>query len=142
MNTTTKISKSQNSLRIYAFVIIGLLVIQYVLGMVTNMFVQFPDTSDVGQLWEFTRSQPPSGTHMWVGVLLVLSAIIFVIQSTIKKNRNWIVSSLVGLVAIMTAFYGGVMFVSSQVDVYSMVMALAFIVAFLAYGWGLYADRG
>ena len=142
MNTTTKISKSQNGHRIYAFVIIGLLVIQYALGMVTNMFVQFPDTSDVGQLWEFTRSQLPSGAHMWVGVLLVLSAIIFVIQSAIKKNRNWIVSSVVGLVAIMTAFYGGVMFVSSQVDAYSMVMALAFIVAFLAYGWGLYADRG
>ena len=142
MNTTTKISKSQSSSRIYAVVIIGLLVIQYALGMVTNMFIQFPETSDVVQLWEFTRSQLPSGVHIWVGVLLVLSAIIFVIQSAIKKNRSWIVSSVVGLVAIMTAFYGGVMFVSSQVDAYSMVMALAFIVAFLAYGWGLYADRG
>ena len=142
MNTTTEISKTQNGLRNYAIVIIGLLVIQYALGMVTNMFVQFPDTSDVGQLWEFTRSQLPSGAHMWVGVLLVLSAIIFVIQSAIKKNRSWIVSSVVGLVAIMTAFYGGVMFVSSQIDAYSMVMALAFIIAFVAYGWGLYADRG
>ena len=108
MNTTTKISKSQNGHRIYAFVIIGLLVIQYALGMVTNMFVQFPDTSDVGQLWEFTRSQLPSGAHMWVGVLLVLSAIIFVIRSAIKQNRSWIASSVVGLVAILTAFYGGV----------------------------------
>ena len=142
MNTTTKISKSQSGLRIYAFVIIGFLVIQYALGMVTNMFVQFPDTSDVGQLWEFTRSQLPSGVHMWVGVLLVLSAIIFVIQSAMKKNRNWIVSSAIGLIAIAAAFYGGVMFVSTQLDAYSMVMALAFIIAFLAYGWGLYADRG
>jgi len=141
MNTTTKISKSQSSSRIYAVVIIGLLVIQYALGMETNMFVQFPETSDVGQLWEFTRSQLPSGAHMWVGALLVLSAIIFVIQSAMKKNRNWIVSSAIGLIAIAAAFYGGVMFVSTQLDAYSMVMALAFIIAFLAYGWGLYADR-
>jgi len=141
MNTTAKISKPQNGLRIYAFVIVGLLVVQYALGMVTNMFVQFPETSDGGQLWEFTRSQLPSGAHMWVGVLLVLSAIIFVIQSALKKNRNWIVSSAIGLIAIIAAFYGGVMFVSTQLDAYSMVMALAFIIAFLAYGWGLYAGR-
>ena len=142
MNTTTKISKSQSGSRIYAFVIIGLLVIQYALGMVTNMFVQFPDTSDAGQLWEFARSQFATGAHILIGTLLLLGAVVFVIRAIRQHNRSWIASSVVGLIAIAAAFYGGVMFVSSQVDAYSMIMALAFIVAFLAYGWGLYADRG
>ncbi len=34
------------------------------------------------------------------------------------------------------------MFINSQVDLYSLVMALGFIVALLAYGWGLYANAG
>ena len=36
---------------------------------------------------------------------------------------------------------GGTQFVTTQIDAYSLVMALATIVAFLAYGWGLYASR-
>ena len=45
------------------------------------------------------------------------------------------------LLAIIVAFYGGVAYTSFQADTYSLVMAVGFIVAFLAYGWGLYATR-
>ena len=142
MNTTAKISKSQKGLRIYALVIIGILVIQYTLGMISNMFVQFPDTTDPGQLWEFARSQFATGAHILIGTLLLLGAVVFVIRPVRQHNRSWIASSLVGLIAILTAFYGGVTFVSTQLNAYSLVMALSTIVAFVAYGWGLYADRG
>jgi len=141
MNARTQITKSQNSFRTYAFVIVGLLVIQYALGMVANMFVQFPATTDPGQLWEFARSQFATGAHIIIGTLLLLGAVIFVIQAVRQHNRSWIASSVTGLIAIVAAFYGGVTFVSTQADEYSMVMALGFIVAFLAYGIGLYADR-
>ena len=142
MNTESEVSKARNGLRVNAIFIIGFLVIQYALGMISNMFVQFPDTSDAGQLWEFARSQFATGTHILIGTLLLLGAVVFVIRTVRAKVGGWIASSVVGLIAIAAAFYGGVMFISSQVDAYSMVMALAFIVAFLAYGWGLYADRG
>ncbi len=92
MDTTSDVSHAQNSFRNHAIPMIGLLVIQFALGMVTNLFVQFPDTNKPDQLWGFARSQIP--------------------------------------------------FVSSQVDAYSLIMALAFIVAFLAFGWGLYAAKG
>ena len=142
MNTTIEISKTQNGLRTNAIFMIGLLVIQYALGMVANLFVQFPNTTDPGQLWEFARSQFTTGTHMVIGTLLLLGAIIFVVCAVRAKVGGWIASSAVGLIAIVAAFYGGVTFVSSQVNAYSLVMGLSTIVAFAAYGWGLYADRG
>ena len=77
MNTTIEISKTQNGLRTNAIFMIGLLVIQYALGMVANLFVQFPNTTDPGQLWEFARSQFTTGTHMVIVTLLLLGAIIF-----------------------------------------------------------------
>ena len=141
MNTTSENSKSQNTLRTIAFAMVGLLVLQYVLGMVTNMFVQFPETDQVNLLWDAARGQLPSLAHIILGVLLLVGAIIFVIRATAKHQRGWIVSSAVGLVAILVAAIGGATYVSSQSDAWSMVMALGFIAALLAYGWGLYANR-
>ena len=141
MNTTSENSKSHNGLRTIAFVMLGLLVLQYVLGMATNMWVQFPDTSQVNQLWDAARAQLPSLAHIILGVLLLVGAIIFVIRATAKHQRGWIVSSAVGLVAILVAAIGGATYVSSQSDAWSMVMAVGFIAALLAYGGGLYASR-
>ena len=141
MNTTSENSKSQNSLRTIAFVMLGLLVLQYVLGMVTNMWVQFPQTDQVNQLWDAARAQLPSLAHIILGVLLLAGAIIFVIRAASQHRRNWIVSSALGVTAILVAAFGGATYVSSQSDAWSMVMALGFIGAVLAYGWGLYATR-
>jgi hypothetical protein len=141
MNTASQNSKTQNGLRVNAIFMIGVLVIQYALGMVANLFVQFPNTTQPGQLWEFARSQFPTMAHIVIGTLLLVGAIVFVIRAARANNGGWIASSAVGLVAILTAFYGGVMFTSTQVNAYSLLMALAAIVTFLAYGWGLYASR-
>ena len=121
---------------------IGFLVIQYTLGMVTNLFVQFPDTNQPDQLWAFVRVQFPIIAHIVIGTLLLVGAIVFVIRAVRQNNQIWIVSSVVGLIGMVAAVIGGTQFVTFQVDAYSLVMALATIVAFLAYGWGLYADRG
>ena len=141
MNTASQNSNTQNALRVNAIFMIGVLVIQYALGMVTNLFVSFPSTTQPGQLWEFARSQFPTMAHIVIGTLLLLVAVIFVIRAARANNGGWIASSAVGLVAILTAFFGGVMFTSTQVNAYSLVMGLSTIVAFVAYGWGLAAVR-
>ncbi len=130
MDTTSGISKAQqNGLRGLAILVIGLLVIQFVLGMVTNLYVQFPGADQPGQSWAVMRSQAPAAAHIVIGVLLLVSAVIFVIRAARKDNRRWLASSGVGLIAIIVAIYGGVTFVSSQVNAYSLAMALAFLVA-------------
>ena len=141
MATTTQITKTQNGLRIQAIFTIVVLVIQYALGMVSNLFVQFPQTDQANLLRAYARSQVPTFAHIMIGILLLVSAIVFVIRAIRNHDRGWIASSVAGLVGIGIAIYGGVTYSTIQVDLYSLVMALGFIVAFVAYGWGLIAAR-
>jgi heme A synthase len=141
MKTTSQISKIKNGLQIYAIITIGLLVIQYALGMVSNLFAQFPQTDQPDQLWAYARSYAPLFAHIVIGILLLVSAVIFVIRAARNKHRGWIESSAAGLIGILIAIYGGTAFVTAQVDTDSLIMALGFIVAFVAYCWGLYAAR-
>jgi len=140
MNTALQ-NSTQNGLRTQGIFMVALLVLQYILGMVANMFVAFPDTNQPGQLWQFARTQFPTLAHILIGTLLLLGAVIFVIRAARAHNGGWIASSVFGLIGILGAYWGGVTFVSTQDDAYSMVMALAFIAAFIAYGWGLFATR-
>jgi hypothetical protein len=142
MNTATGTYKSQGGLRTHAGFMIGGLVIQYTLGMLTNLFVKFPDSGQEGQMWEFAWSQLPTAAHIITGSLLFIGAVVLVIRAARQGSRSWILSSAVGLAAIVSAIYGGVRFIPSQVDAYSLLMALSAIVAILAYGWGLVAERG
>jgi len=141
MNTTSETSKAPNGLRVNAIFMIVVLVIQYVLGMVANLFVKFPDTNQPDQLWAAARSQFPTMAHIVVGTLLLVGAVVFVIRATRNHHRSWIASSVAGLIAILAALFGGVTFTTTQVDGYSLLMAIAAIAAFVAYGWGLYASR-
>ena len=140
MNTTQNSTK-QNGLRTLSMVMIGLLAIQFVLGMVTNLYVQFPDTTQADQLWAAVRSQVPSFSHIVLGILLLVAAVIFMIRAANKNNPGWVASGVAGLVGILAALYGGVTFTTTQADAYSLVMAIGFIVAVLAYSWGLAAKR-
>jgi hypothetical protein len=141
MAASTQISKTQNGLRIQGIFTIAVLVVQYALGMVSNLFVQFPQTDQPNLLWAYARSQFPTFAHIIIGILLLVSAIVFVIRAIRNHDRGWIASSVAGLVGIAIAIYGGVTYTTIQVDLYSLIMALGFIVAFVAYGWGLIAAR-
>jgi heme A synthase len=123
-----------------AMVLIVFLVVQYVLGMAANLFVQFPQNADAGELWGFAWSQALVAAHIVIGTLMVIGAIVLVVRSLIRKNRSWIVFSIIGLLAILAAALTGATFISTQSDAYSYSMSLAFIVALAAYGWGVYSQ--
>ncbi|MGB8212082.1 MAG: hypothetical protein WCE68_00860 [Anaerolineales bacterium] len=141
MKTTSDTTKAQNGLHGNAIFMIGGLVIQYALGMLANLFVQFPNTTRADLLWAFARTQFPTLAHIVVGTILLAGAILLAVRAARQKDRLWIVSSVAGLVSILAAIFGGTQFVTSQLNAYSLVMALATILAFLSYGWGLYASR-
>jgi heme A synthase len=131
----------RTGLRIYGIVTVGLLVVQFILGMITNLFVQFPDTTQEVQQWEFARTQLPLMMHIALGLLLFVSGITFLVRAINARERIWIISSSTGLLGIVAAIISGTAFVPTQADRYSLLMALAFMLALLAYGWGLYASR-
>lgn len=118
--------------------ILGLLAVQFTFGMINNLFVRFPGTIRPDLLWAYARSQLSVVSHIVVGTLLLVSAVIFLIRVSGKPYRRWLGSAVVGLIAIVIAIYGGVTFVTTQVDTYSLVIALGFIIAVLAYSWALH----
>jgi hypothetical protein len=139
MNTASDNAKAQDGLRTQAILMLGLLVIQYALGILTNLYVQFPNTDQPDQLWAVARSQFSSAAHIVLGLLVLVGAVVFVIRALRKSNRGWLGSAVTGLIGIIIAIYGGVTFTTTQAAAYSLVMALGFIASLVAYGWGLYA---
>ncbi len=133
---TSEISQ-KNSLTTHALSIIIALVIQYILGMTTALFVSFPEGAQDKQLWEFAWTQLPLALHIIVGLVLFIGSAALVVRAIRHKDRQWTIASSIGFAAILIAGIMGAKFIPTQVDGYSYVMALAFIVAFVAYGWGL-----
>ncbi len=132
---------TKDPLRIQAFWLLGSLVVQYALGMYVDLFVAFPEGADEGHLWGFAWSQPALAAHIILALLIFLGAIVLCIRAARRRSKLWIWSSFVALLAIVAASVSGSTFIPSQTDIYSYSMALAFIVAGLAYGWGLVASR-
>jgi hypothetical protein len=141
METVKEGRINNKALRVSGMIMLALLGVQYILGMITNLFVQFPTSATDGQLWEFAWSQFSEAAHIILGLLLFVGGVIFLIRAVRAKDRVWTVAAAVGLFGILSAIYGGVTFIPSQVDQYSLVMSIAFLVSIVAYGWGLYATK-
>jgi len=137
----TKVQTTRRALRSQGLGMVFTLTIQYILGMISNLFVQFPDTSVQGQLWQFAWSQISIAAHIILGLLLFINAIVILNRALTYKDRTWVVAGSIGLVSILVAIYGGVRFIQTQNDPYSLVMSIAFILALLAYVWGLFKSK-
>jgi O-antigen/teichoic acid export membrane protein len=127
----------QNTLRRQGIGLTIGLALQYCLGMITNLFVEFPDTTNENTLWHAAWSHLPLALHIILGLFLLIGSVSLLIRSIKQKNKRWTTAALIGFVAILAAMMSGSLFVGSQKDVYSLSMALAFIVAVLAYLWGI-----
>lgn len=132
---TRKLAAMRNN----AMSLIGGLIVQYALGMYVNLFVAFPDNLSEGQRWAFAFSQVPLAAHIVLAFLLLSGAIALTVRAIFSKQRMWIIVAVVGLLAVIAALGGGAHFVISQWDGFSYIMSLSFLVALIAYGWGLVA---
>ena len=74
-------------------------------------------------------------------MLLFIGALMLLIRSITYKNRTWTVAGSIGLAGILIAIYGGVRFIPTQSDPYSLLMSIAFIISLLAYVWGLFKSK-
>src|SRR5581483_4658322 len=132
-----KESASSHKLNKHARGIMGALIVEYLLGMFSNLFIAFPEGAHEKQLWEFAWRQWPIALHIIIGILLLLGTITLFIRSIILKNRAWIIASAIGGISVLAAVGAGASFIPKQTDLYSFIMAVSFIVALLAYFWGI-----
>lgn len=130
-----------SKLRKQAIGIVSMLTVQYILGIMVNLFVKFPEHKYDGAAWKFAWSQPFLALHIIIGLLLFFGALSLLIRSILLKNKSWIISSGIAFIAILTAIIGGAIFVTKQAEGYSFVMAISFTAALLAYFYGIYASK-
>lgn len=108
--------------------IVMLLALQFVLGMLANLFQAIPRTRP----WVVFHELGPIAVHAPNALcLLILSAILLRIA---VKQRRCVQAAIWGSVGTEVAFISGLIFVNfGQGGIFSFAMAVGFIVAMLAY---------
>jgi hypothetical protein len=127
--------------RIAFLITLVLLVIQYVLGMIANLEVQFPGNLPGGNAWSWVWSHSLIiQLHISIGTLLLVVALVALILSCVARNMVGIIAAAAGLAMIILAWLSGAAFLADQQNTLSLWMALSFIGAFIAYvlGYSLY----
>jgi len=120
-----------------------LLVIQYILGMISNLEVQFPGNLPSGNAWGWVWSNNlVIAMHILNGTLLVVVALVAIILSIIARNRAGSIAAIIGSGMIIYAWLSGAAFLGrGQQNIFSLQMSLGFMGAFVAYILGFYLSR-
>jgi len=112
-------------------VILGLLGLQFVLGMLANLYQEVPDGAaryDVYHQFGFILF------HVLNALALVVLAIVLVVQVVRRRAATNVKRGAIGgLVAIIVAYAAGILFVETGNDLLSLAMALAFLGALMSY---------
>jgi len=123
---------------------VGLLIIQYVVGMELDLFTALPKTHPgvsgayVGQVWDGFIWALTGGaalaTHVGIATLLVLGGIATLGFAIAGHSKTWIIAASFGLLGIVLAWLNGIEFINTGLDKHSFAMAMSFMIAFLI-GW-------
>lgn len=123
--------------KIAAMLVLGLLAVQFALGMDVNLFVHLPGTGNsVGMrgMMGAMAGSPALMVHMMLGFLLAILALVAVLTAATTGRGSVLVSSIVGALGIVVAGLGGIRFMMyGQGNLASFVMAIGFLVALLAF---------
>jgi len=137
----------QTSARFGAFrlaflVTLVLLVVQYVLGMIANLEVQFPGNLPGGNAWGWVWSHSLIiQLHIYISTLLLVVALVALVLSIVARNIVGIIAAAAGLALIIFAWLSGAAFLASQQNNLSLNMALGFMGALVAYILGYSLSR-
>jgi hypothetical protein len=130
-----------------------LLAVQFLLGMVVNLFVTIPTSHPgagapeyfsgvaAGVAWALAHSDWWLRLHAVDGLLLFLDSLALIWLAVTARVRAWIVTSLVGWIGVVAAGFNGASFMNYGHNFSSLLMSIGFLVAVVAYGVGAYAAR-
>lgn len=130
-----------------------LLAIQFLAGMVVNLFVVLPARhpgtnapeyfSGVarGVWWALGNGGWELQSHVVIGLLLALASLALIVSSIALRRRSWITVSILGFVGIFAAGFNGASFMNYGHDFSSLLMSIGFLLAVISYALGLYSTR-
>jgi hypothetical protein len=109
--------------------LVAMLVIQFILGMIYNLYGTAPTSKQSVGLF----SSPTIALHVILGILLFLAALAQLIRAIGARHSLSIWLSAVGLVSIIGAGFAGLGFAGSGAASASLGMSLAFALALVCY---------
>ena len=116
-------------LRMSSLVLVVMLIVQFILGMIYNLYGTVPtSTKSVGLF-----SSPDLALHVILGFLLLIAAIGQLVEAIGARHQLSIWLSAIGLLSILGAGFAGLGFAGSGADGASLGMSLAFATAVACY---------
>jgi hypothetical protein len=134
LNTVTRqAGPSQASqlarLRMASFGAVTMLIIEFILGMIYNLYGTAPTASKSIGLF----SSPVLALHVIMSILLLVAAVMLLVRSIGARHRLTIWMSALGLAAIVAAGFAGLGYTGSGAAGASLGMSLAFAVSLACY---------
>lgn len=108
------------------FTITWLLVLQFALGMLANLYASIPQSKPFEVFHQFGFIL----FHALNATLLVVLGIILAIKT---RGQPEFRRAIAGLIHLVLAYASGELFVFTRNDIFSLLMALAFIGSFMIY---------
>jgi hypothetical protein len=116
-------------LRGASFGVVVMLIVQFILGMIYNLYGTAPtSTKSIGLF-----SSPDLALHVILGILLFLAAVGQLVRAIGARHRLSIWLSALGLLSILGAGFAGLGFTGSGAAGASLGMSLAFATALACY---------
>jgi len=127
------------------FVAAAALLVQFLLGMVSNLFVTIPDQHPgakageyfggvaAGIGWALADGGPWLALHAGLGLALVLVSIGLVVQAARLGDRRHLVLTAAAALVILGAGFNGASFINYGLDASSLIMAILWALAMACY---------
>jgi hypothetical protein len=129
------------------------LLVQFLLGMVINLFVTIPTSHPGAQTpqyfagvvqvigWAVATQWPWIALHVGFGVILAVTGVTFLLRAWRAGQRNVVIWCIVGGLAAIVAAFNGASFLIYGQDFSSMIMAAGFALSIGSYIVGLFLAR-
>jgi hypothetical protein len=140
-------------LRPLAIVTVLLLLIQFLVGMLVNLFVVLPAQhpgaqapeyfSGVvqGDWWALGHGGWELQIHVLVGLLLLLASLALLGAAIYLRRRSWIIVTVLGWLGVFLAGFNGASFLNYGHDFSSLLMTIGFLLSVIPYALGLYYTK-
>jgi uncharacterized membrane protein HdeD (DUF308 family) len=109
--------------------VVVMLIIQFILGMIYNLYGTAPTSAKPVGLF----SSPDLALHVVLGILLLIAAIFQLVRAIGARHGLSIWLSAIGLLSILGAGFAGLGFTGSGANSASLGMSLAFAAALACY---------
>ncbi len=128
-------SDQKKLLSVSLFIMLVILIIQFLSGMYVNLFVE---VSKSGSEMQRIAGNGMLLFHFITGLILILCSIALVIVSIAVKSATLITLSIVGVAGIVFSYLCGIFFIKAPAEIISFFMALGFALSFIIYALELF----